>query len=611
MAKLSERPKAEGMQPEIWAVTEDYLQSLSCPRALTVYMLCKYGEWMQVASLKAKPKDYRFSADYHKAALATDWLRKWPDLPVKVDRVAAAKESWLQSEKECMITNIFLRDGRLNCPTINLLLDVAGSFFCDVLGPCPMDLSPRFGPGTTESDPASHTTVLDKVSSRLTLTQGASFLLPLWSETAWARALTKSDGYYKSNARPRIVEGNSFFTVPKTALIDRACAKGPSVNIAYQLALGQELRQRLLCVLGLDLVNGQRHHQRLAQIGSATGEYATIDSERASDTQAYHLIKRLCSRNPLWWDLLDSLREPSTRVDGKWIHLHKFSAMGNGFTFELETLTFLSLAYAAAWVKCLDGEPVGPHGQSTALDLIKLGDISVYGDDVIVPTEIGPDVAKIFEVCGFTVNLQKFYFDGEFRESCGGDYFRGQCVNTVKLSDSFEQPADYFSMHNLLKKRFVDEYPNVRTRVLTVVKDQIPRRFRNMYGPDYLGDRVLHGWYGPQLTEVRGRLVKGADGELVRDSNQWVSSIEVLTPQVFYAEPEAYAPLAQLANLLYSYKSQGPARRPTTKLKYTVTRHVDDYHVIFMEQAPRAPAWLAKSPYARQFGIHPNGTYVG
>lgn len=617
----SERQNAEGMQPEIWAVTSVYMEALDCPRALTVYLLCKYGEWMQVAQLKATPKEYQLHADYHLAALATDWLRKWPDLPVKVDRETATKDSWYQSEEECCLTNqrlALLTEGHHSGPSsegkrmLNLLLDVAADFIRDVLGPCPKDLTPAFGPGATMSDPVTNTTVLDKVTSRPTVTSSALCLLPLWQDTAWARALTRSDGYYKSAGRLKIVEGNSFFMVNKTALVNRACAKGPSMNVAYQLPVGRKIRERLHTALGLDLVNGQERHQKLAKIGSLSGAYATVDSERASDTQAKYLVYRLYKEADAWYDLLDTLREPSTYIDGRWVPLEKFSAMGNGYTFELETLTFLALAYAAAWAYCLEGTPVGPSGLTSALDLIRNGDISVYGDDVIVPTELADDVLSLFKQCGFTVNLQKTYVDGEFRESCGGDYFRGQCVNTAKLSDSVMQPSDYFSIHNLLKKRFVDEYPckpNAH-KVLSEVKNHLPRRLRSMYGPTFLGDTVLHGWYGPHVRTA-ARTVVNLDHTISTDGNQWVASIEVLTPRVLYACIDDYSSSAQLANLLYSRRSEAPARRPTRTVKYQVTRYEGDYHIFFADSVPKAPWWLAQSPYARQLGILPSGHYVG
>ena len=159
------------MPQEILEVSQVYLESLSCPRSLTVSLLLTYGEYDQVASLKANPRDYANAAEYHLAACASDWLRKYPGLPVKVDPEAEAKKSWYQSELECRYTNARTLNGY--SPEVEFILDVASDFVKETLGPCPLSLSPRFGPGATVSDPAVRTTVLDKVTSRPTITNEA------------------------------------------------------------------------------------------------------------------------------------------------------------------------------------------------------------------------------------------------------------------------------------------------------------------------------------------------------------------------------------------------------------------------------------------------------
>lgn len=598
--------------PEILSITNTYMELLNCPRSLTVAIMLRYCEYDQVVSLKTPPHDYADAASYHLAACATDWLRKYPGLPVKADRVQAAKQSWYQSEEECRVTNIVLRDRRLNTDSLNLLIDVASDFIRDVLGPCPLDLSPRFGPGATVSDKSTHVTVLDKVTSIPTLTEDARCLLPLWQDTSWARAHHTQEGYIRHSPLVKTVRGNTFFTVPKTALTDRGCSKGPSLNVSYQLAVARVMRDRLRVNAHLDLTDGQERHQVLAMIGSHDGTHATIDSERASDTLALSLVKRLFAKTPLWLELLLTLREPETHIDDTWVHLHKFSAMGNGYTFELETLVFLSLCFAVGWAQSLGDDNPSPWA------LLKSGSITVFGDDIIVPTQMYSDVTRLLTSCGFTVNLKKSYFEGEFRESCGGDFFRGIDVNTPKLKKEISNPADWFSVHNLLKKRFVDAYPNRDgQRLLRKVKDQLPRKYRDMYGPTFLGDTVLHGWYGPNIR-TRARRVFEKVGPLwpnedrfITDGNQWVCTLTTLAPKLERAAFDDYDENAQLAYFLYTGRSEPPTRRPTRQVKVKVVTLEGDYHIIFGDYVPKAPRWLAKSPFARYFGITPEGTYVG
>lgn len=601
MTKKSEDAKRRSLDPEIRDLSEVYFQSLACPRSLTAAILLRYDEFDQLAKLKASPVDYQFAADYHLAALASDWLRKYPGLPVRVDPEVEAVKSWFQSESECKHFNMRAVSGLDR--ELHLLLDVAAGFVSDVLGPCPLDLTPRFGPGATVSDRASKTTVLDKVTSRSTLTEGAKPLLSLWEGTAWERSHLDCDGYKKGSYDPLVVEGNTFFTVPKTALTKRGCAKGPSLNVSYQLAVGTEIRKRMKTYLAFDLRHGQSHHNALAREASRSESYVTLDSERASDTMAYSLVSILLGKSGFWPDLLKSLREPQTFIKNEWVHLEKFSAMGNGYTFELETLVFLSICYAVAWSH--EGNFPSSYAGLSPLDLVRHGHISVYGDDVIVPTFLGRDVAAVLNALCFTVNLKKSYFEGNFRESCGGDFFNGEAVQTAKLEIEPSQPADWFSIHNSLKQRFVDHYPVLAPyKVLAVVKNQLPRQYRSMYGPTYLGDRVLHGWYGPQVT------VKSRRTPLGLDPNQWVGTIRALAPIVTQAKFSEYGPMAQLAYFLYTRSSAAPMRRPTKILRYEVNHVDEDYHILFNDYVPKAPDWLRASPFASYFGINRDGSYV-
>ena len=198
----SESAKPMCLAPEIRELSEVYYQSLGCPRSLTAAILLRYGEFDQVASLKAKPSDYVNAAEYHLAALASDWLRKYPGLPVRVDPEVEAKKSWYKSEDECKRTNASALVGF--CGEVRLLLDIAADFCAETLGACPLDLSPQFGPGATVSDLASATTVLDKVTSRPTLTAEARCLLPIWAGTAWERSHLRSDSYKKSTYEPDV-----------------------------------------------------------------------------------------------------------------------------------------------------------------------------------------------------------------------------------------------------------------------------------------------------------------------------------------------------------------------------------------------------------------------
>jgi hypothetical protein len=57
---------------------------------------------------------------------------------------------------------------------------------------------------------------------------------------------------------------------------------------------------------------------------------------------------------------------------------------------------------------------------------------SVYGDDIICPSEVDYLVRDILKSLGFVVNPEKSYNTGSYRESCGVEYLDGVMINTIK-----------------------------------------------------------------------------------------------------------------------------------------------------------------------------------
>jgi len=59
--------------------------------------------------------------------------------------------------------------------------------------------------------------------------------------------------------------------------------------------------------------------------------------------------------------------------------------------------------------------------------------ILVYGDDVIVPKAYALEAIERLESFGLKVNREKSCISGLFRESCGADAYKGECVTPVRL----------------------------------------------------------------------------------------------------------------------------------------------------------------------------------
>jgi hypothetical protein len=227
-----------------------------------------------------------------------------------------------------------------------------------------------------------------------------------------------------------VVEHNKISFVPKDATTHRAIATEPLLNGYLQKGIDVVMRKRLKRV-GIDL-SDQRSNQAWAQKGSLRGDdadgLATIDLSSASDSISIELCRFLLP--PDWFDLLNSVRSHRYKLNGEFHTYHKFTSMGNGFCFPLESLIFASLCHAAS------------------SDVKSKDKFLVYGDDIIVSNTVFRPLLDLLSICGFKVNSKKTFSTGPFRESCGADWFEGEDVRPIILDfafDSFESIAKFWN----------------------------------------------------------------------------------------------------------------------------------------------------------------------
>lgn len=372
-------------------------------------------------------------------------------------REQRAVEKWFLAESQCLAANrrfsVFPIELSENFSSDEaLLISRVRRKISRILGRLPnlRELGYRLGPGASVG-------VSRKTSARFKF--GA---IPTCSANAaiHLRWLQQEHPHWDlSNAQ--IATGRLQF-VPKDATKFRSIVVEPTVNTYLQLGLGTLIRSRL-AKAGCNL-RSQETNRDLCRFGSLTGLIGTIDLSNASDTIARAVVEELLPAD--WYTLLDSMRTRSVVYHEKLVAQQKFSSMGNGFTFELESLIF----FAIAKVVCNDSDFV-----------------SVYGDDIIVPTRYYEDSVRALELFGFSVNLSKSFSEGPFRESCGKDFLSGVDVRPVYLKDHLSI-LELYRLHNFFRRRHDDD-------IASFVLRFIPGRFRN-YGPDGEGDGHLIGdWH--------------------------------------------------------------------------------------------------------------------
>jgi len=400
------------------------------------------------------------------------FFKKNLELPLDIDRTAVAHEKFIKSEENCRSINRKFRGASLCESSVESILYIAQRKISDVLGSVPSleNLNFSFGPGAN-FDVRGFTTPRWKLSSRPACSADMLGVVSnVLSEVPLVAAFWADSESQDSWIVPVDVVPGELMFVAKNALTDRSIIVEPSLNTFIQKGIGSFMKERLLNV-GVNLYDqhvGKRTNRRRAHSASINDGLATIDLSSASDNIAKQLVMQLLPYD--WYDFLSSYRTGRVydKFSDTYLELEKFSSMRNGFTFELESLIFYALSYAV----CVY-EGVTP-------------DISVYGDDIILPKEVIFRLREVFTKCGFEINMSKSYFSGPFRESCGGDYFLGQNVRPYYQKSNWSR-ADLFAFHNFLIRNHLDlMFPSLFQEVLS----SIPVHARS-FGPDGFGDGHL------------------------------------------------------------------------------------------------------------------------
>jgi len=219
-------------------------------------------------------------------------------------------------------------------------------------------------------------------------------------------------------------------SVPKNSTSRRTITVEPMLHQFEQQRLNRILRNSIArCgVLSrcLDLTD-QVPNQKLAEIGSRTGEWSTIDLSSASDLLSLNLVKLVfASKKEFLYELLQWRTARADR-DGCPYRLRKFAGMGNATTFPVQSVVFAVLCIAAMATQDGQGSPSYRRCCNYA------SQVRVFGDDIIVRSDYAQSVVTWLTSFGLKVNQKKSFLKGNFKESCGMDAFKGYDVTPVYL----------------------------------------------------------------------------------------------------------------------------------------------------------------------------------
>jgi hypothetical protein len=367
-------------------------------------------------------------------------------------------------------------------------------------------LVPKHGPGSTADG----------------LTGNSKFNQAVWTDRL--SAIFPAEEYLLPNLKHSFeLEGMTYLEpgaevpvkvtlVPKTMKTPRVIAMEPTCMQYMQQAIhGRFLeyfyKDNLLAeFIGFD---DQVPNQELARRGSIDNRTATLDLSDASDRVSNQLVRRMLSDWPYLNKAVDATRSRRAVLPGKpdVIRLAKFASMGSALCFPMEAMVFTTLIFLGI-----------QRSLNTTLNRHHLrgfvGSVRVFGDDLIVPVAHVPAILQTLEHFGARVGLDKSFWTGRFRESCGREYFNGHDVCITRVRQAFpagkQDVTEVESLVSLRNQLYLSGYWKTVAWLDTILEEMLSHFPRILPTSSVLG-RVSFLGYQAERTHpfLHSPLVRG------------------------------------------------------------------------------------------------------
>jgi hypothetical protein len=214
--------------------------------------------------------------------------------------------------------------------------------------------------------------------------------------------------------------------VPKDSRGPRLICVHPAESIWIQQGVRKELERAIslerhqpsFWPRGKIKFDDQTVNGRIALDSSRHRKYATLDMKEASDRISDILVQNLFGRYYKYFGCCRAQKYyiPAGSKIKHEDDIHCYAPMGNATTFPVQSLVF--------WAICCASLQYRGWKQP--------GAAFVFGDDIIVPSQMAQFVIDDLESFGVLVNRQKSFYKGYFRESCGVDAYKGVDVTPIR-----------------------------------------------------------------------------------------------------------------------------------------------------------------------------------
>jgi hypothetical protein len=319
------------------------------------------------------------------------------------------RSEWSLSLYQTSATNRSYREQWVDCVKHAMLSLLDWESLCDEIWDAIYDGELLYSTGVAYDSKQPLLTKLRAVAKKYPGVFYQPFGVPLASScTGWvATQWTKE--YYDEKRVARIA------AVPKSYKAARIIA----MEDTFRQAVGKKIMQIIDRYMPAEIrLHDQTQNQLLARDGSLDQGLATLDLSSASDSISKVLFRRIFPPN--FVACVYPYLGTHTQIGKEVNIMQMMSTSGNVLTFGLESLVFLAITKAGVqWAAEMGEQFQDPR-------------ISVYGDDIICPSEAAQYVIMFLTALGFEVNESKSYIgDVPFRESCGSDWYLGVDVSST------------------------------------------------------------------------------------------------------------------------------------------------------------------------------------
>lgn len=415
------------------ALVGKFFEAIDTPKALACWLLYRNGEHEQLVKMRAKSKDYNCPIKLRADMAAVSFLRKNEGLKTGIDTKKVALDKFAECENACRVTNNrfrFIHLDPLFKGSNEWLLHAFTRKIAGILGDYRVEDffdNGSWGPGASVSITGKDTSAERKFRYERQITRKLYTVVSPFLTTEYPNWFADSRAVEAMEIR----NSSKLLTVAKNCETDRPICVEPGFNTWFQKSVGTSIRNRL-ARNGFDL-NSDIRNQEMARKGSKDSSVCTVDFVSASDMISYRMVTETFPRD--WLFVLEACRTASyTTSDDPGTHhmFEKFSSMGNGYTFELESIIFIAAAQAVT--EFLDLDPTL---------------ITVFGDDVTLDSR-GFELFRSFtEFLGFKVGVDKSFTGLDpFRESCGAFYYDGVDVKPHFQKKDIANAKSIFGLAN-------------------------------------------------------------------------------------------------------------------------------------------------------------------